>query len=116
MKANRDTITTMGIISDEVYASKNQPYFKDLPDNPDGTKNYQILKANNHTYKVLDHTPASDSSFNALLLQDTQTGKYVIAFRGTQEKFDIADDIIMGIEGQAIVIVAKSINTQTTIA
>ncbi len=28
MEANANTITTMGIISDEVYASKNQPYFK----------------------------------------------------------------------------------------
>ena len=85
MNANANTITTMGIISDEVY--KNKKYFVDEED----------LKANNHTYKVLDHTPATDQGFNALLLQDTQTGKYVIAFRGTQEKFDIADDIIIGL-------------------
>ena len=38
MDTNAQTITTMGIISNEVYASKGQPYFIDLADNPDGTK------------------------------------------------------------------------------
>ena len=85
MDARADIITTMGIISEEVY--KNKKYFVDEED----------LIANNHTYKILDHTPASDQGFNALLLQDTVTGEYVIAFRGTQEKFDVLDDAIIGL-------------------
>jgi len=102
MEANANTITTMGIISNEVYANKNQPYFKDLPDNPDGSRNYQPLKANGKTYKVLDHTPASDTAFNALLLQEDGTQNYVIAFRGTQEKFDVVDDAIIGLHNYSI--------------
>ena len=91
METNANTITTMGIISDEVYKSK---YFTD-----DAIK--KGLKIEGTTYKVLDHTPASDQGFNALLLQDTTTGKYVIAFRGTQEKFDIVDDAIIGLQNHS---------------
>ena len=84
-----DTITTMGIISDEVY---NNDYYNGK---------FDKLKANNHIYKVLDHTDPNDQGFNALLLQDTSTGKYVIAFRGTQEKIDIADDVIIGLQNHS---------------
>ena len=88
MYENRDTITTMGELSQKVYNDEK------------GVNYFQVgktFKANNHTYKVLDNTPASDQGFNALLLQDIVTGKYVIAFRGTQEKFDILDDVIIGL-------------------
>ena len=89
MEANANIITTMGIISDEAY---NNEYFTLKSD---GT--FVKDKIEGTTYKVLDHTPASDQGFNALLLQDIVTGKYVIAFRGTQEKFDILDDAIIGL-------------------
>jgi len=85
-----NTITTMGIISNEVYASN---YF-------DGT--WDELSANGTTYKVIDHTPASNSGFNALLLQEEGTHRYVIAFRGTQEKIDIVDDAIIGLHNYSV--------------
>lgn len=94
-----NTITKMGIISDEVYADKGQKYFEDLPDNPDGSKNYQVLVANGTTYKVISHTGDSTlSGFNALLLQDTTTGNYTIAFRGTEplSPIDWITDILAG--------------------
>ena len=79
----------MGIISDKVYNEvEGKNYFVQ------GAK----LEANNHTYKVLDHTPTQDTGFNALLLQDKDTDKYVIAFRGTAENFDIFDDAVVGLK------------------
>ena len=94
-----DRITTMGIISDEVYnTTKGKDYFKDNPDD---------MIVNNQTYKVLEHTPSEDTGFNALLLEKMEqqsdgknigTGEYVIAFRGTAEKFDIFDDAVVGLK------------------
>ncbi|UCM99443.1 hypothetical protein LCX93_07820 [Sulfurimonas sp. SWIR-19] len=100
MEANANTITTMGIISEEVYNNNKSivDYFKDDYDTS-GNKIVKFIRGT--TYKVLDHTPASNQGFNALLLQDTSTGKYVIAFRGTQEKFDIADDVIIGLQNHS---------------
>ncbi|WP_457743248.1 hypothetical protein [Sulfurimonas sp.] len=93
MDTSANTITTMGIISNEVYnTTKGKDYFKNNPDD---------MVINGTTYKVIDHTPASNQGFNALLLQDTSTGKYVIAFRGTQENFDIADDVIIGLQNHS---------------
>ena len=93
MNTSRDTITTMGTISNEVYnTTPGKDYFSDTPDN---------LIANNHTYKVLDHTPSTDTAFNALLLQEEGTNNYVIAFRGTQETFDIVDDVIIGLQNHS---------------
>ena len=84
MDTRASTITRMGIISNEVY-DKN--YFNGK---------FDVLKANNHTYKVLDHTPTSNQGFNALLLQDTITGKFVIAFRGTEKNSaDILTDLVI---------------------
>ena len=89
-------ITTLGIISEEVYNNNKSiiDYFKDEYD-ANGNKIIKFIRGT--TYKVLDHTPASDQGFNALLLQDTVTGNYVIAFRGTHEMFDILDDAIIGL-------------------
>ena len=101
MVKDANTITTMGIISNEVYADKNQKYFEDEL-NSDGSKKEVYLSANNHTYKVLEHTPPSDTGFNALLLQDTDSDKYVIAFKGTAEKFDIFDDALIGLKNHSI--------------
>jgi len=94
-----DTITTLAIISDEVYNEnkKTVDYFADEY-KPDGSKELKELIANNHTYKVLDHTPAQETGFNALLLQEKDTDKYVIAFRGTAEHFDIFDDALVGLK------------------
>ena len=95
MDTSANIITTMGIIANEVYASNKQTYFEDLYEN--GEKIEQSLEANGTTYKVIDHTPADNEGFNALLLKDESTGEYVIAFRGTQETFDIVEDGINGI-------------------
>ena len=89
MAIRTDKITTMGIISDEVYADRNQNYFKDNPDD---------IEANNHTYQVLEHTPPENKGFNALLLQDKDTKEYVIAFRGTAGTADILDDAVVGLK------------------
>ena len=94
MEANANTIRTMGIISNEVYNSTpGKDYFNDNPDDI-------IIK--NKTYKVLDHTGDwSSNGFQALLLQEEGTKNYVIAFRGTQEKFDIVDDAIIGLQNHS---------------
>ncbi|MBN1839165.1 MAG: DUF2974 domain-containing protein [Campylobacterales bacterium] len=83
MDTSANTITTMGIVSNEVYADNGQKYFTDNP----GT-----LVANGTEYEVIDHT--SDSSLNgfqALLLKSGT--QYVIAFRGTDSLVDGIIDI-----------------------
>lgn len=68
MDTSANTITTMGIISNEVYDDGQvKKYFKDNPEN---------LVANGTTYVVKDRTGDSTlSGFNALLLQDTTKKK-----------------------------------------
>jgi len=87
---NANTVTTMGIISNEVY-DENNIYFTDKE---------KTLNANNTTYKVLNHTPDTTlSGFNALLLQEIGTSNYVIAFRGTEATSSLSDivtDILAG--------------------
>lgn len=90
MEANANTLVTMGIISGEVY---KETYF-----------NGDLTEIEGTTYIVKDHTPNSTlSGFNALLLQDTLTGEYVIAYRGT-EWYSIADwvtNIQIGVDNYA---------------
>ncbi len=75
MTWNNETITIMGIISDEVY---NSDYFT-LKE--DGTLVKDVIEGT--TYKVINHTPdATATGFQALLLESG--GEYVIAFRGTE--------------------------------
>jgi len=78
MEANANTITTMGLISSEVYDNgKIKKYFIDNPKD--------MVLQNGTTYKVLDHTGDSTlTGFQALLLQEEGTKNYVIAFRGTE--------------------------------
>ena len=87
MDTSANTITTMGIISSEVYnTTPGKDYFSDLPDN---------LVANGITYKVKDFADTS-SDMQALLLETQKlvdgelvgTGEYVIAFRGTESIMD----------------------------
>jgi hypothetical protein len=88
MDTSANTITTMGIISNEVYADNGQKYFTDNP----GT-----LVANGTTYEVITHTDDSSlSGFQALLLKSGN--QYVIAFRGTEltSPSDIITDILAG--------------------
>ena len=69
MNTLENTITTMGLLSKEAY----------------NVGNFQIgaeITANNQTYKVIDYVSTA-SDFQALLLQD-ESGKFVMAFRGTE--------------------------------
>jgi hypothetical protein len=95
MDTSAQTITTMGDLSEIVYNDNKEgiDYFK---------KNYVFATKDGTTYKVIDHTPASNSGFNALLLQEEGTHRYVIAFRGTQEKIDIVDDAIIGLHNYSV--------------
>ena len=75
MNTLENTITTMGLLSKEAY----------------NVGNFQIgaeITANNQTYKVIDYVSTA-SDFQALLLQD-ESGKFVMAFRGT-ERDSISD-------------------------
>jgi hypothetical protein len=93
METSANIITIMGIVSKEVY---NSNYFVNQF-NPDGTKIIKII--NDTTYEVIKHTDNSTlSGFNALLLRDTKTNKYVIAFRGTEplSPSDWITDILAG--------------------
>ena len=75
MNTLENTITTMGLLSKEAY----------------NVGNFQIgaeITANNQTYKVIDYVSTA-SDFQALLLQD-KSGKFVMAFRGT-ERDSISD-------------------------
>ena len=113
MDTNTSTITTMGIIANEVY-NKNKAiidYFKDDYD-IDGNKIVKFIEGT--TYKVLDHTGDwSLNGFQALLLEelktdqngnvlkdtngkDLTTGNYVIAFRGTDSILDGLVDLAIG--------------------
>jgi Ca2+-binding RTX toxin-like protein len=87
MDTTAKTITTMGILSDLVYNDK-----KDQDGNPINFFKYGAeLEANGTTYKVIDFVNKPISGLDALLLQDTTTNQYVIAFRGTELK---ANDIL----------------------
>ena len=102
MNTNRDTITTMGIISNEVYNDNKSivDYFKDEYDT-NGNKIIKFIRGT--TYKVLDHTDNwTINGFEALLLEENiklsdgtfkKTGKYVVAFRGTDSILDGIEDI-----------------------
>lgn len=82
MDTTAKTITTMGILSDLVYNDK-----KDQDGNPINFFKYGAeLEANGTTYKVIDFVNKPISGLDALLLQDTTTNQYVIAFRGTELK------------------------------
>jgi hypothetical protein len=92
MDTSAKTITTMGIISNEVYnTTPGKDYFSTYPDD---------MVVNGTTYKVIDHT--DDSSwltfgFEALLLQKEGTNEYVVAFRGTEpaSALDWINDILV---------------------
>ena len=90
-----ETITTMGIISEEVYDKK---YFsKFIIDSATQELIPNTLEANGTTYTVIDHTlDMSLSGFQALLLKSG--GKYIVAFRGTEPTsvFDWVNDILVG--------------------
>ena len=69
MNTLENTITTMGLLSKEAY----------------NVGNFQIgagITANNKTYKVVNFADTAND-FQALLLQD-ESGKFVMAFRGTE--------------------------------
>ena len=69
MNTLENTITTMGLLSKEAY----------------NVGNFQIgaeITANNQTYKVVNFADTAND-FQALLLQD-ESGKFVMAFRGTE--------------------------------
>ncbi|ARU49074.1 Mbeg1-like protein [Sulfurospirillum diekertiae] len=98
MDTSANIITIMGIISSEVYNDNKTiiDYFTDEL-NDDGSKKEKVIEGT--TYKVINHTPNSAlSGFNALLLQDTTTGNYTIAFRGTEplSPMDWITDILAG--------------------
>ena len=83
MNTLENTITTMGLLSKEAY----------------NVGNFQIgaeITANNQTYKVIDYVSTA-SDFQALLLQD-KSGKFVMAFRGTEQHSisDWLNDVSIG--------------------
>ena len=90
MDRSKETITTMGVIAEEVYnTTPGKDYFSDNPND---------LIANGKVYEVIDTSDPDDPGFNALLLREAGTNNYVIAFRGTQEKLDILEDVIIGLQ------------------
>lgn len=91
MDTSANTITTMGIISDEVY---NEKYYTD-----DAIA--KKLKIEGTTYEVVKSTGYNDitgdssfSGFQALLLKSGD--QYVIAFRGTDSITDVIVDVLAG--------------------
>ena len=81
MNTLENTITTMGLLSKEAY----------------NVGNFQIgaeITANNQTYKVIDYVSTA-SDFQALLLQD-ESGKFVMAFRGTTNNADWLNNVGIG--------------------
>jgi hypothetical protein len=73
MNTLENTITTMGLLSQEAY----------------NVEKFQIgaeITASNKKYKVIDYANTA-SDFQALLLQDA-SGKFVMAFRGTTSMLD----------------------------
>ena len=91
---DKQTISEMGIISNEVY--DNDPsgirYFKDDPED-------MLVETafGTTSYTVIDYIDTPYTNMQALLLQKTGTDKYVIAFRGTQEFADKLVDATIGI-------------------
>lgn len=92
MDTSANIITTMGIISDEIYKEK---YFKDEYEH-DGNLKEKFI--NGTTYKVIKHTNNSSlNGFQALLLKNKD--QYVIAFRGTElaSASDWFTDLLAGV-------------------
>ena len=84
MNTLENTITTMGLLSKEAY----------------NVGNFQIgaeITANNQTYKVIDYVSTA-SDFQALLLKN-ESGKFVMAFRGTEldSILDWLNDVSIGL-------------------
>jgi len=87
MDSRANIITTMGIISNEVY---DESYFKN-----DAIENHKKISGTNYT--VIDYESTSITDFQALLLQEDNTNNYVIAFRGTSSFTDgLVDFVIAG--------------------
>ena len=83
MNTLENTITTMGLLSKEAY----------------NVENFQIgaeITANNQTYKVIDYANTTND-FQALLLKN-ESGKFVMAFRGTEQHSisDWLNDVSIG--------------------
>ena len=98
MAWNNETITEMGLLSQMVYLEFGKdPLIKNKFIH---SFTYDDVTYNlGTTYKVIDHTfDMSLSGFQALLLQDITTGKYIVAFRGTEPTsvFDWVNDILVG--------------------
>ena len=84
MNTLENTITTMGLLSKEAY----------------NVENFQIgaeITANNQTYKVIDYANTTND-FQALLLKN-ESGKFVMAFRGTEldSILDWLNDVSIGL-------------------
>lgn len=94
MELNKTIITDMGILSNEVYNDQGQKYFEF---NEDGTRVKNTIATVNGTYTIIDSTDIpSDIDANSMhsitgmeaLLLRAPDGSFVIAFRGTETKFD----------------------------
>ena len=82
MNTLENTITTMGLLSKEAY----------------NVENFQIgaeITANNQTYKVIDYANTTND-FQALLLKN-ESGKFVVAFRGTTSTLDWLNNAGIGL-------------------
>ena len=101
MDLNTNIITDMSELSKFTYLSyenaieKGKTYsgsFSVTDKETGDIENFQL----NSSYTVME-TTSSFTSMQAMLLKNESTGKYIIAFRGTQEGGDFLTDFLIGL-------------------
>lgn len=104
MILNENTITDMGQLSNLSYISYGDQIaigeqYNGLfakQDSNGNTVQFNLIS----NYTVIDYV-STGNSMEALLLKNESTGRFVIAFRGTQETGDILTDFLIGLSSLA---------------
>ena len=98
----QDTITEMGQLSNLAYISYGDQIYKGRTFQGDFTLNDKegqpVTFHLDDSYTVIDYDNNSKGNgMEAVLLRNDTTGKFVIAFRGTQEPIDAIYDLTTGL-------------------
>lgn len=101
MENIQDTITEMGQLSNLAYISYGDQIYKGRTFQENFTlkdkDGKQVTFYLDDSYTVIDYdNNSSGHGMEAVLLQNNTTGKFVIAFRGTQEPEDYVYDVTTG--------------------
>lgn len=97
MDTNIVGISDFGVLAAIAYSNFNSSFIQEsFQDGVPITSTEDNLFTLNSSFTVMDYA-STNTDMQALLLKKNGKNEYVIAFRGTQEKFDIGVDAIIGL-------------------